>query len=392
MPQRLMSLGFVVCSIVLAPTIATADQKQIVIPWSVRINTATVENGIRQLRIDAGDSVSLKVTHFNFLHYSLKFTIEERTIESYVLLDQLWSQVFKAAGPLTEQAAATPTFEDAIVIWRKSLAGTDDRLATFMQKFAGKVALTSDECSEIGGQKKPLGEAPMATLESLRRDALDLAATSPQFDLYERVLAQHKAVIARLDAFVKAADLVVNGQVYPVGKKKAGTVVTFTIAPVDAKNTRAGEPFESSYFVQSTRPLMLHVGYAASRLKDVEFDRVRSASGSDLFLSTKSDATTKSLVTFMTYEFWRWGSTDDVGLGATLGTGFQKPGQSLFVSGAVRVNRFVLSVGRSGTGVKEGTGSVLETIAGAAGQRELFTTVTSKQKWARFAALSIRVF
>jgi hypothetical protein len=374
----------------LAPAAAYGEPKQIVITWSNPIDTTTLSDSINRLRINADDSVSLKVTHFNFLHYSLKLTIEERTIESYVLLDRLWSQIFKAASVL-ELTADDGSFDGAIVAWRRTLANSDVRLADFVKKFAGQIALSAEQRDEIGSQKTPLGSTTMATLESMRRDALALAETSQEFDLYERVLAQHKLVVGRAGAFVAAADLIVNGKVFPIGKKKSGTVVSFTLAPMDATEATASDPLTASYFVRSTMPLMLHVGYAASRLNDLDFTTVRSASGADLFLAT-NDETTHSLVTFMSYEFWRWGPSDDVGLSATLGTSFQKPGEQLFFGGGVRVNRFVLSLGTLGTGVKEGVGGVLESVAGAAGQRELFAAVTTKQSWSGFAAISIRVF
>jgi hypothetical protein len=75
-----------------------------------------------------------------------------------------------------------------------------------------------------------------------------------------------------------------------------------------------------------------------------------------------------------------------------LGTSFQKPGENLFVGGGVRVNRFVLSAGASGTGVKEGQGGIVEAVAGAAGQRELFAAVTTKLARGGFVAVSLRVF
>jgi len=56
------------------------------------------------------------------------------------------------------------------------------------------------------------------------------------------------------------------------------------------------------------------------------------------------------------------------------------------------VTRFVISVGASGSGVQEGKGSVLESVAGAAGARELFTTITTRQQWAPFFAISLRVY
>jgi hypothetical protein len=383
--------AIVLLSLIAVPATANAESKQIVISWSDRIDAETLKDSIERLRINGDDSVTLKVTQFNFLHYSLKLTIEERTIESYVLLDRLWSQIFKLASPFEADAVASP-FDTAIVTWRRALAARDDALEQFIKPFAKTVALTPEQSEAIGRQKATLGTDAIDALESLRRQSLDLAATSEQFDLYERIATQHKAVIGRLSAFVAGADLVVNGQSFPLGKKKAGTVVSFTFTPLDAKDARAAAPFQSSYFVRSTMPLMLHVGYAASRLKDVEFENVRSASGSDLFLSTKDDPTTQSLATFMSYEFWRWGPTNDVGLSATLGTSFQKPGQNIFIGGGVRWSRFVLSLGTQGSGVIAATGSVLETVAGAAGQRELFTTVTTKQQWARFVAVSVRVF
>jgi hypothetical protein len=281
----LLVLGFTYQS-----TPASAAAKEIVIPWTEKIDAVSVKDRINRRHINANDSVPIRVSHFNFFHYSLKFTGEERTIESSAMLDRLWSQLFRLAGPLAE--ADRGPFETAVVTWRRVLANADAELADYTRTFAGQIALTPDECDDMGRHARPLGVEASERLEALRREALDGTETSDDFDVYERVLAQHRAVVERLSAFVRASDVVAHRWVEPLGKKQAASVVTLAITPLGPQGAATGQPLQESYFVRSTRPLQLHVGYSASPLKDLQFDRVRSATGKDLFLATKTSETT----------------------------------------------------------------------------------------------------
>jgi len=370
----------------------SSKHKTIIVRWADEVDEKTLTDSISRLKITSDDTVTLRVTHFNWLHYSLKFGIEERTIESYVMLERLWAQILPKPLGQENAALSATAFEKAIVAWRRRMATVDSALSEYTMKFASKVALSGPERQDIVAQVKSLGSDPIVAIETLRRAADALAESIEELDIYERILARHQALLAKLQAFVKAADLVDRGEIHVVGKRKAGTVVTFTITPVNEKGAQAGTPFQSAYFVRSVYPLVLHVGYAASRLKDVEFDKVRSESGSDLFLATKSSDKTESLVTFMSYELRQFGPSADVGLHLTLGTNFDKPGEQLFVGAGLRFTKFVLSVGFSGGEVQEGSNPIGEAIAGAAGRRELFTTIASRKKWEPFAAVSLRVF
>ena len=136
-----------------------------------------------------------------------------------------------------------------ILAWRRALAKADAGLSDYTKQFAARVFLKQEECEDVGRHGRTHGTEPIAGVESLRRDALDLADSSSDFDVYERVLAQHRAVVERLAAFVTAAGLVEHGWVETLGKKKVATVVTVTIAPVGVKGAWAGEAFQASYFV-----------------------------------------------------------------------------------------------------------------------------------------------
>jgi len=375
-----------------AQSTQTPHHKVITIRWADPIDATTLADSINRLGINTNDSVSLRVTHFNFLQYGLTFTVEERLIESYALLDRLWSQILSLPSGLGLRLEELALFESAIVEWRKSLAAADIALSSFLKPYAGHLALSDDERSRILQSRDLFGTQPIDTIENLRRAALNAAQTSAELDLYERVLAQHDRVIQRLNAFLTAIDQVEHGQVHVIGKKKAGTVVAFAIKPVDRQGSQAGQALQSNYFVRSQHPLLLHVGYAASRLQDLRFSSVRSANGADLFLATTANEKTQALTVFLSYEVKNFGPTALAGIHVTLGAGLWKPGENLYAGGGLRVTRFVFTGGVSSLATSEGSNKTVEAIAGTAGFRELYGAFLQRTLWGPFGAVSIRVY
>jgi hypothetical protein len=394
-PLIFVAIAFV--GIVGSPaTVEPADRAQVTIQirWAEPADTTTLADSIDRLRITSETTVSVRVTHFNFLHYALQYAVEAKEVESYQLLNTLWSQLlgFFPVPEAVGAAGAVSDFERELVAWRRKLAAVDENLTALLGKYAARRALTDADVASISAAIATAGTGPLAAIETQRRLTLSLAETSAELDLYERIAAQHQTIQNRLSSFITSAGLVRSGETHVIGRRNAGTRITLTVQPVDARESPAGAPVQVSYFVRSTYPLAFHLGYAAGRLTDVEFDKVRSLSGNDLFVATKENDTTQALAAFMSYELWNWGSAADVGLQATLGTSVPEPGSTFYVGGGVRLLRFVISAGAVSRDVAEGRQLIIEGLGTAAGARELFATIARRRDWGPFLSASVRVF
>lgn len=156
----------------------------------------------------------------------------------------------------------------------------------------------------------------------------------------------------------------------------------------------AGLPIVVDYPVQSKFPLVFHMGYGYSRLKDIEFDKVRALNNQDLFAVIKSNASTTGGVAYLSYgvKTWNAGSTEQ-GLFLTLATDFKDPGERLFVGGSFRAwKRIFLTAGAMSGSIKEGVDPIVEAVGDALQARELFAAVATRRQWKPHVGISFSVF
>lgn len=127
------------------------DLVTIAVEW----NLVTKDNATTRItspRINTRTPLTLQVNNFNFLRYKLQIDVEEEVIESYQVLDKLWSQLFSLGGIVALGTARAD--EKSVLAWRKRLSESDQELTAFLSKFT-TVGLTD---SQVANVKTQVGE------------------------------------------------------------------------------------------------------------------------------------------------------------------------------------------------------------------------------------------
>jgi hypothetical protein len=376
-----------------------AQAREIVIDWNAAAEClakkGVFQGRISTARIDEGMSIAVRSTHFNFVNYTLRYEVEETVVESYVLLAKLWEQIL-GLGDLSVLAAdirtraTPPPFQTALLRWINAIVAAERAVEGPRNQFTGNVHLSDGQLEIVAKQL----EAATTARDGLLKAYNEL----PQFDdfqdyeRYGKVRPVHEAVLGRVGAYLDLASLTLRGQLKNIGKKKGGTFVTVTITPAVREGSDGSPVLITEYFSHSRFPLTFHAGYVGSALDDFDFEQVRALGGRDLFAAVKTNTNIQSVAAFLSYELrsWRQGS---VGVLATIGTDFSKPGERLYLGGSVRMfRRVMLSVGGASAEVKEGVSPVFEQVGDALNARELFGAISTRRAWEGFVGLSFGVF
>jgi hypothetical protein len=272
----------------------------------------------------------------------------------------------------------------------------EQAVATDASANAGRIALTAPQAENVGKTVKA-HEDTRKVISDKRLRALQSNPTTPQdVEWFREVQAQHDKVMATSLAYSSLAALTANGQLKVLPRSKPGHIITLTLAPrsVENRDADAAAPLVVEYVVQSKFPLVFHVGYGYSRLKDVEFETVRSLSNQDLFSVVKDNDNTAGVVAYLSYSLWTWQAAGvDQGFLVTLATDFQDPGDRLLVGGSLRIwKKLFVTAGAMSGSVKEGVNPIVEAIGGQTGTRELFGSVSTRRDWKPHFGISFSVF
>ena len=363
-------------------------------------------------RVDDSMAVLVTLKRFNFVNYAIKYTVDDTVIELYVTLEKLWSQIFglgklfesltdstrsvRAAAPVCDATPAAGDFIPCVTEWMWALVNEDLAVEFDVGVNAGKPDLTDDAIKGVVGAIESHAKA-RTSIGDKRLRALRSTPASPQeVQWFQEVQSQHDKVMGRSTAYSSLASLTVSGQLKVLPKNKPGHIITLTLAPRRAESTEAdaGAPVVVEYVVQSKFPLVFHVGYGFSRLKDVEFEKVRSLSNQDLFSVVKNNKNTAGMVAYLSYGLWEWKAAGvEQGFLLTLATDFTDPGDRLLVGGSVRIwKKLLVTAGAMSGSVKEGVNPIVEAIGGQVGARELFGSVSTRRDWQPHVGLSFSVF
>jgi hypothetical protein len=348
------------------------------------------------VRLDEDTNVSTKVTHFNFVNYTLAYKVEETVVETYVNLAKLWTQILGLpagiAQPFSALADECTAFASCLGRWAWEILQADFALNGYLATYQRRVVLTDAEIAQTVTNYQDMQEK----VERLKARLDDISKRTPpatveDVDKFKRVYATHLDLLGRIDAFGAAVDLVENGEVKNVGKKKGGTIVTITITPKTQTQATASPVARIEYFTHSRIPVTFHVGYAYSKLTDVKFETVRSLTQADLFSVVKENTSTNAMVAFLSL-----GQTiknGQAGFFGTIGTDLNKPGERVYVGGSLNLfKRLFVSGGWVSGTQQEPQNPVTETIGNALDARELFAVIDPQRRWRGFGAVSFRAF
>jgi hypothetical protein len=375
-------------------------------------------------RITDRDRVEVCVQHFNYLRFVLKFSVEEQKVESYSYLTKLWGSILNPslAGVLsTPEIATAPDRETPEQRVRRELITKLQRLYGASRELDGAVAaaakpyvntgLTAAQAADLSTargvetdtpQRGVLGSRTVARNafkdvdEYIMKEPYAFAAIYGELQaMYRAVLDHYHAVDDRTQIFLRLSAKTIAFEVKRVGKRDAGTRVTFTVAAAD--DSGATTPVnEVSYFVQSNMPLVVHGGVSFAGLNDVSFTKVRRSTTfgeEELFQrTTNADSSTALFSLFLGWQFF--GTHNDVeddarkgkvGAAFSLGTDIRDPGKRVFAGPSlILFNRLVLSGGVVFGSESEGESATFEP--------NVFRIIRAKPKASYFFSLSTKVY
>ncbi|HET8646935.1 MAG TPA: hypothetical protein VFO85_15680 [Vicinamibacteria bacterium] len=387
------------------PAVSETAAGEVAIDWC----SPTSSTGLRlKARIDDRMTVAITSQHFNFLHYGLDYAVEDKVVEAYVTMEKLWGQVFRVIGllegmPLAEvqrtRGAPGPcaSFHACIVDWLWVMHGAnsvvDRKLGAYARSGPGLPEADVTEIHRFATEDVPRQRTAVGTA---REKVEAFTPNSVQdIDLFAKADAEHAKVLDKLDAFVVAARLVKEGQRKVIAKRKAGTLVTVSVTPKSRLEQAAGgTALTVDYFVHSRFPVTYHMGYAYSRLQDVELEKVRALGDRDFFTAVKDQDDVTAFTAFLSYPLKTWPVAEArYGAYLTLGTDLQHPGDRLYGAISARfMGRIMLDAGMASATVEKGTSKVIERLGDELGTRQLFDAVTTRRQWRPFVGLSVAVF
>ena len=127
-----------------------------------------------------------------------------------------------------------------------------------------------------------------------------------------------------------------------------------------------------SALAQSRHPLLVHVGYAYSGLSKLEFQKVRSAFGQDLFSLVNQQESSDDFVLGFALQSRAIGTGEKLRVLASLGTGLESPGTNVYFGGGVLLfDSLIVTAGVVSGNTIEGGDEIVEEVFGGGGTRDL---------------------
>lgn len=383
------------------------------IKWADAIKDCTYTN--KDGRITEKMPVTIAVNNYNFLHYGLEIEIEEEVVDAYAELAEFWDKflsldtyldilddrrsdrppqpdcriraILKVDSRLSACLDAAGDFEAATVNWRKKLREARAFVASSLKDY-NKLALSDDDKGAIEEFRKN-SLSVVKILEAYKTRSLELASTNKELDRFDKTDAVHSEIIEGLRRVNARAKLVKNGFIHGVKKKKPGTIVSVKLIPTGLEGVGAEDDSLSKkqvtvrYFVQSRHPLVFHAGLAYSDVDEVEFSKIRSAAGEDLFSKIQDEDSELDLTGFLSYQFLSYGRRNDQGLLITVGTDFDEPGKRAYFGLSHRWGRWLLTGGWVRAEVEQGEETTTDP--------DLFRTISSGSDDGGFASISFKL-
>lgn len=373
----------------------TLNWKSAMEQGTLRIDSAFLKQE-QEPRITPKTRLVLNIRGFNFLRYTLEFEIQEKTVDTYVLLERLWRQIFVLAPHMTRSTKrSTDGFVAAIFEWRAALADANKKLGDALEAAPKTPHLSESEIAPICRQRQAQ-EAELRRIDALRSKAVEELKTSDDVQnlaVFEASDKMHGELRARVQAFAQTERLIREGFTKTIPQKELGRIVTVTMRPKSVDGVSEAPLAAVQYFVESELAVSYHVGLVYSTIGNVDFEQVRTVSGADLFAKIKDDDGITELVAFLSARLFETGLVPVYG---TIGTDFSEPGKRLYAGISIPVWKAFLTAGVVSASVKEGGNTILDQIVDRAGNvvqtRELFDTVRTRRQWSGVIGITFRPF
>ncbi|MFN8059531.1 MAG: hypothetical protein U0Q12_10220 [Vicinamibacterales bacterium] len=357
------------------------------VDWSSSAPQVETEDALRRLNPRANDAVNFRVRYFNYLQYNLRIEVSTRQDPVYTALERTWSTVFTGLDLVKVLVpTAGDEFEQAAFRWREALRVIEEQLKRFRtdKRFVESPAFgpRSKELDELSIAARDIAVALSEQLPRLREETRAVVKGADQAARFMTLEALHKEVEAAGQNFTDSVDKIMSGTLHFIATKSAGTIVTATLRAERKGSAEAGKTVSIEYLVRSARNLVYHVGYQGNTLDKLEFDRVVSLSGENLYALDNKQSSTLDLIGFMSAELRAWGPNGRYAVSATIGTPFRSPLEAVTIGASLRVfARLMFTGGTTLSSAKTGEGQVSGT--------SLFRNIKSGVKLAPAVAVSL---
>jgi hypothetical protein len=380
------------------------------VDWSI-VEEQQLTETLGLYRFSEKTPLKIHTSNFNYLKFSVTWTAKaEPQSKAFEVTSQLFDSIFPiltAIPTLRGGGNVSDPIPAAFAAWVVALEQVNNCVAEALSHATGVVI------DRVGTtNRQSLHDAAHYVRTALpevskRRDAF--LATTAKFGFrpddwatYLKVAERHADLERRAAEFLPLAVRSVEGVTTTIEAQPRNAVVTLTGQAASRQGEAAGGTITAKYFVATSRPLAYHVGYGYGRLRDLEFNQVRAASGQDVFAiasgkgGTTADTNDKSIgadpVALMTWEFARSGPNARYGGGLTIGTSLTAPAETFYFGGSLRTFSRVFITGGWVVGVgTRGDGTTTDPLPDGS-SRTVFATLRDVTATKMFFAFSFKVY
>jgi hypothetical protein len=391
----------------LAPPDCRIDRGCVIVDWRIA-SQQDLNEALSRFRFTPKKPLKIHTSNVNRLLYTVTWTSAvEPPNKAFETISGLFDKIFPLLGlipglPGPAPAVATPPPLDA---WVVPLEFADLCLTRTVAANTSLV-LDSDPADPTRNRRRldyvfRVLTAALPKLEERRLTFLKSGSGSQHYDTYWKVAQRHSDFVRRATEFLPLAKESVTGTETTIAVKQRNATVNITGQAAKRSGEIVGPSATARYFVATERPLIYHIGYAQGRIRDFDFETVRTAAGQDLFSWIKpedkatveeADGASIEPLAFMSLELRNWGPNARYGLALTIGTGLNTPGESLYYGGTFRIfSRVLISGGLVTARATRGEGPVTEPVAGG-GVRDLFGSLATKASTDPFWSVSFKVY
>jgi hypothetical protein len=385
------------------------DRGCVIVDWRI-VTQQNLSDSLSRFRFTPKKPLKIHTANVNRLLYTVAWTSTvDPPNKAFETITGLWEKIFPllgilgAGGPPPPGPAGTAP-PSPLQNWVLPLEYADLCLGATLSANTSLV-LDSDTADPTKNRRRldyvaRVLTASLPKLEDRRLAFLQTAKAPQDFDVYWKVAQRHNDLVRRVTEFVPLANESVKGTETTVNVKQRNAVVNLSGQAARRSGEVVGPAVASHYFVAAERPLTYHVGYAQGRIRDFDFEKVRAASGQDLFswirpegkaTAEDADGATIEPLAFMSWEFRNWGPNDRYGAALTIGTGLNTPGESLYYGGSIRIfSRVLISGGLVTARATRGESPSSEPLPDGS-VRDLFGSLGNKASTDPFWSISFKV-
>tara|TARA_R110001583_G_C5665969_1_gene410124 strand:+ start:5111 stop:6157 length:1047 start_codon:yes stop_codon:yes gene_type:complete len=294
----------------------------------------------------------MEIKYFNHLGFELSVDEQANEVAVYNYLNNLWGDLFELTNTFS---ISGPTIRTPIDELHIRISQTQEEMNSLIKsrEFSNlDVYLTDSNIVFLTNASNQFSDR-IDELQKLRKEAISYASNNQlgdsQVKAFSIIIDDYNSLLPVVNDFVSRSHKSVKGTKRLLKKQKVGFIVNVILSPsmrpnVGSKSVQLSN-VDFDYPVESTAPLLFHVGFTHAALNDVEYETVTSLSGDDLFLKVRDDDSLQNFSAFLSYPI---DSTlvNEADWFVTLGTDFNDIGDNLYGGLTYRISeKWLFSAG-----------------------------------------------